>query len=69
MENNIKKTDKINEIYDNIEQNQKKYQQLMSGDNAVGNAVKFNAMLNKRMKKLGINTCKYVPAEDTDGKD
>ncbi|MBQ7797695.1 MAG: hypothetical protein IJ371_01070 [Clostridia bacterium] len=66
MEEKTKKIDKENEIYDKIEENRKKYQELMSQD-AVKNAVKFNQKLNERIDKLGIKACKYVPKENRDG--
>ena len=55
-----------NEIYDKIEQNRKKYLDLMA-DDELENAIKFNQKLNERMAKLGINTCKYTPKEADDG--
>lgn len=62
-----KKTiDTVNDIYDKIEENRKKYQELMAKDDEVENAVKFNKKLNERMEKLGIKTCKYVPKENED---
>lgn len=67
MEWKTKKTDKINKIYDKVEQNRQKYQELMTGENAIENAIKFNAKLNERLEKLGVKTCTYIPKEDNDG--
>lgn len=66
MEDKIKKIDKENDIYDKVEENRKKYLDLMAEDE-VENAVKFNQKLNERLAKLGIKTCTYVPKEDDDG--
>lgn len=66
MEEKTKKIDKENEIYDKVEENRKKYLDLMA-DDEVENAVKFNQKLNERMAKLGIKTCQYVPKESDDG--
>jgi len=60
------KVDKQNKIYEQVEQNRKKYLDLMAEDE-VENAIKINQKLNERMAKLGIKTCKYVPKEDNDG--
>ena len=60
------KVDKANDIYDKIENNRKKYLDLMAEDD-VENAIKFNQKLNERIAKLGIKTCKYTPKENADG--
>ena len=39
----------------------------MTGENAIENAIKFNAKLNERLEKLGVKTCTYIPKEDNDG--
>ena len=54
----------VNEVYTKIEQNQKKYLELMQGENAVKNAIKFNTKLNERREKLGIKTFVYTHKED-----
>lgn len=68
MEEKNTPVDKTNEVYTKIEQNQKKYAELMANENAIENAIKFNAKLNERSRKLGIKTCKYVPKENEDGR-
>ena len=66
MEEKDNAVDKVNDIYNKIEQNKKKYLDLMV-DDELENAIKFNQNLNKRMEKLGIKTCQYVPKESDDG--
>jgi hypothetical protein len=68
MEEKNKQNDRVNDIYDKIEQNRQKYLDLMAEDE-LENAVKFNQKLNERLEKLGIKTCKYMPKEDSDGED
>ena len=58
----------LNKVYDKVKENRKKYLKLMESENSIENAVKFNAKLNKRMEKLGVKTCKYVPRESDDGR-
>lgn len=66
MEEKNKKIDKENEIYEKIEQNRKKYLDLMAEDD-LENAIKFNQKLNERMAKLGIKTFDYIPEENDNG--
>lgn len=68
MKEKVEKVDRVNEIYDKIEENQQKYLDLMA-ENEVENAIKFNKKLNERMAKLGIKTCTYTPKENNDGQD
>ena len=63
------KKDNINDIYDKIEQNRQKYLELMAKGDGVENAIKFNQKLNKRMEKLEVNTCKYLPKENDSAED
>lgn len=63
MEEKKTQIDVENQIYEKVEANRQKYADLMAEDE-VANAVKFNQMLNKRMEKLGIKPCTYIPQEE-----